>query len=240
MIQQPQPNEGRCQAVAYIRQSQAEQRQRVCNPDRQFEQAGEYCDQQGLDLDGDLCDVGVAGTTPLSKRSGGQQLVQLVAKKQVSHVIVVTLDRLFARPADALWYARWWRTCGVALHILDVGGKVLKLSGAEGELFLRIATDLVRMQRKARGEHVKTALTQKKSRGERVGTIPFGWQLDDDGRTLIPNPDEQALARRAGAMQCDGIPVRKIAAILAAEGFTTRCGTPITRSTVHQMIQKRF
>jgi hypothetical protein len=41
-------------------------------------------------------------------------------------------------------------------------------------------------------------------------------------------------------MQCDGIPVRKIAAILAAEGFTTRRGTPITRSIVHQMIQKRF
>jgi DNA invertase Pin-like site-specific DNA recombinase len=128
----------------------------------------------------------------------------------------------------------------VALHILDVGGKALTLSGAEGELFLRIATDLVRMQRKAHGEHVKTALTQKKARGERVGTVPFGWQLDDDGRTLIPNPAEQALARRAGAMQCDGIPVRKIAAILAAEGFTTRRGTPITRSIVHQMIQKRF
>jgi hypothetical protein len=96
------------------------------------------------------------------------------------------------------------------------------------------------MQRKAHGEHVKTALTQKKSRGERVGTIPFGWKLDADGRTLIPNPAERALAQRAGAMQCDGIPVRKIAAILAAEGATTRRGTPITRSAVHQMILKRF
>jgi DNA invertase Pin-like site-specific DNA recombinase len=238
-MQPPPPNEGR-QAIGYVRQSQAEQRQRVFDPDRQSEQAGEYCDQQGLHLDGDLCDVGVAGTTPLFKRSGGQQLVQLVAKKQVSHVIVVTLDRLFARPADALWYARWWRTCGVTLHILNVGGKALTLSGAEGELFLRIAADLVRMQRKARGEHVKTALTQKKSRGERVGTIPFGWQLDVDGRTLIPNPAERALAQRAGAMQGDGIPVRKIAAILAAEGHTTRRGTPISRSTVHQLIQRRF
>jgi hypothetical protein len=41
-------------------------------------------------------------------------------------------------------------------------------------------------------------------------------------------------------MQCDGIPVRRIAAILAAEGATTRRGTPITRSAVHQMILKRF
>jgi hypothetical protein len=73
-----------------------------------------------------------------------------------------------------------------------------------------------------------------------VGTVPFGWQVGADGRTLIPNPAEQALARRAGAMQCDGIPVRQIAAILAAEGFTTRRGTPITRSIVYQMIQKRF
>jgi hypothetical protein len=41
-------------------------------------------------------------------------------------------------------------------------------------------------------------------------------------------------------MQGDGIPVRKIAAILAAEGFTTRRGTPVSRSVVHQMILKRF
>ena len=83
-------------------------------------------------------------------------------------------------------------------------------------------------------------MAQKKARGERVGTVPFGWQLDDDRRTLIPNPAERALAQRARDMQGDRIPVRQIAAMLAAEGFTTRRGTPITRSTVHQMIQKRF
>jgi DNA invertase Pin-like site-specific DNA recombinase len=234
------PNEGPREAIAYIRQSQAEQRQRVFHPDRQLAQLEAYCDHEGLYLCADIWDKGTAGITPLAQRPGGQELLQLVAEGQVGHLVVASLDRLYSKPAEAVRYVREVRARGLTLHLLDVGGKVLKLSGAEGELFLRIATDLVRMQRKAHGEHVKTALTQKKSRGERVGAIPFGWKLDVDGRTLIPNPAEQALARRAGAMQCDGIPVRKIAAILAAEGFTTRRGTPITRSAVHQMIQKRF
>jgi len=236
----PQPNERSRQAIAYIRQSRAEQRQRAFHPDYQLTRMAAYCDQQGLHLGSHLRDEGVAGTMPLAQRPGGKELVQLVAEGQVVHLMVATLDRLFAKPAEAIRYVRWFRARGVALHLLDVGGKALRLSGAEGELFLRIAAGIARMQQRTHSEHVQAAVAQKKARGERVGTVPFGWQLDADSRTLIPNPAERALAQRAGAMQGDGIPVRKIAAILAAEGFTTRRGTPITRSTVHQMIQKRF
>jgi DNA invertase Pin-like site-specific DNA recombinase len=240
MTQPPPPNEGPREAIGYARQSRAEQRQRVFHPDRQLAQLVAYCDQQGLYLCADIWDECTAGTTPLAQRPGGQELVQLVAEGQVGHLVVATLDRLFSKPAEAIRYVRGFRARGLTLHILDVGGKVLKLSGAEGELFLRIAADFTRLHRATHSEHVQAAVAQKKARGERMGTVPFGWQVGADGRTLIPNPAEQALARRAGAMQCDGIPVRKIAAILAAEGLTTRRGTPITRSIVHQMIQKRF
>jgi len=239
-MQPPPPNEGSREAIAYVRQSRAEQRQRVFHPDRQLAQLVAYCDQQGLHLCSDIRDEGTAGITPLDQRPEGQQLVQLVAEGQVGHLIVVTLDRLFTKPVDAIRYVREVRARGLTLHILDVGGKALTLSGAEGELFLRIATDFACLHRATHREHVQAALAQKKARGERMGTVPFGWQVDVDGRTLIPNPAERDLAQRAGAMQCDGIPVRQIAAILAAEGFTTRRGTPITRSTAHQMIQKRF
>jgi DNA invertase Pin-like site-specific DNA recombinase len=162
MTQPPPPNEGPREAIAYVRQSRAEQRQRVCHPDRQLAQLVAYCDHQGLHLCADIWDKGIAGTTPLAQRPGGQELLQLVAEGQVGHLIVASLDRLCSKPAEAIRYVREVRARGLTLHLLDVGGKVLKLSGGEGELFLRIATDLVRMQRKAHGEHVKTALTQKK------------------------------------------------------------------------------
>jgi DNA invertase Pin-like site-specific DNA recombinase len=235
----PPPNEGR-QAIAYIRQSQAEQRKRVFNPDHQLTQVVAYCDQQGLDLCSDIGDVGIAGTTPLAQRPGGKELVQLMAEGQVGHLIVVSLDRFSAQPADAIRYVRGFRARGVALHLLDVGGKALNLSGNEGELFLRIAADFARMHCATHSEHVQAALAQKKARGERVGTVPFGWQVGADGRTLIPNPAERDLAQRAGAMQRDGISVRQIAATLAAESVKTRRGTPMNRSVVHCMIQKRF
>jgi hypothetical protein len=64
MTQPPPPNEGPREAIAYVRQSRAEQRQRVCHPDRQLAQLMAYCDHQGLHLCADIWDKGIAGTRP--------------------------------------------------------------------------------------------------------------------------------------------------------------------------------
>ena len=42
------------------------------------------------------------------------------------------------------------------------------------------------------GSRTSAALQAKRARGERAGTLPFGHQLSDDGRTLEENPFEQA------------------------------------------------
>jgi hypothetical protein len=91
------------------------------------------------------------------------------------------------------------------------------------------------------GARIRRALAAKRLRGERIGTVPLGGQLASDGRTLEPHDGERALAARVRHMQLvEGIPVRRIAQILAAEGVVTRTGALMSRSCVHFWIQKDF
>jgi len=88
---------------------------------------------------------------------------------------------------------------------------------------------------------IRRALDAKRLRGERVGTVPIGWRLGDDGQTLVPDFDERALVARVRRMQLvERIPVRTIAKLLADEGVTTRSGAPMSRSCVNYLIQREF
>ena len=67
---------------------------------------------------------GVSGAKPLGIRPGGIELLALVATKKVGHIVALKLDRLFRDAADALHQSRAWDKAEIALHLVDMGGKV--------------------------------------------------------------------------------------------------------------------
>ena len=64
----------------------------------------------------------------------------------------------------------------------------------------------------------------KKSNGQRVGAIPFGFDLADDGTTLIPNEREHAVIRDMRTMKASGMTLREIALGLTERGVPTKAG----------------
>lgn len=75
----------------------------------------------------------------------------------------------------------------------------------------------------------KAGLAAKRAKGERAGTLPFGFQLAADDAThkrLEPAPVEQRLLARIHELRRTGLSTRQIAANLNAHGWTTRRGTP--------------
>lgn len=70
----------------------------------------------------------------------------------------------------------------------------------------------------------KAALAVKKGKGERVGAIPYGYQLADDGKTLVAHEGEQAVIAVIRALRAEGLSLRAIAAELAPRGFLPRSG----------------
>ena len=64
----------------------------------------------------------------------------------------------------------------------------------------------------------------KRANGQRIGTIPYGSNLADDGATLVPNESEQAIIRNIQTMRSQGITLGKIAQALTERAVPTKTG----------------
>ena len=85
-------------------------------------------------------------------------------------------------------------------------------------------------------ELTRKALQFKKAQGERVGAIPYGYGLADDGVRLQDNIEEQAVIRQARELKASGLSLRKIAIELQRRGFVSRAGTMFQPGQVQRML----
>jgi hypothetical protein len=84
----------------------------------------------------------------------------------------------------------------------------------------------------------RVAMAAAKQRGQRVGHLPYGWQLADDGRTLVVNDDEQGTLRLVRRLRGLGYAQLDIANELNRLGFRTRRGGPFQRSFIAQLLHR--
>lgn len=70
----------------------------------------------------------------------------------------------------------------------------------------------------------KAALAVKKGKGERTGTIPYGYQLGADGVQLVPHEGEQAVIAVIRSLRTEGLSLRAITAELDSRGLVSRSG----------------
>jgi site-specific DNA recombinase len=82
----------------------------------------------------------------------------------------------------------------------------------------------------------KSALAVKKTRGERVGGIPYGSRLGADRRTLEPHADELRALELLHALRASGHTMAAVAKELNRLGYRTRRGGPWVRQAVHMML----
>ena len=80
------------------------------------------------------------------------------------------------------------------------------------------------MERNLTRERTKSAMPVKRANGQRVGAVPYGHDLADDGATLLENDSEQAVIRDIKAMRSRGMKRKQIAGELTARGVPTKTG----------------
>ena len=210
-------------AIGYIRCSTQEQADSGLGLDAQADRIRAYAALKGLDLD-IITDAGESGGKPLGARDGGQRLLAAIRERRAGAVVLLKLDRGFRNATDCLSTVEQWDKAGVALHVVDLGGNAIDTTSAAGRFMLVVLAGAAEMERNLTRERTRSAMAVKRANGQRVGAVPYGFDLADDGVTLIPNESEQAVIADLKAVRSRGMKLQQIAARLTERGVPTKAG----------------
>lgn len=174
---------------------------------------------RGVDLDEVIVDTESGKTLD---RPGARRLLEMVERGEVSTVIIAKLDRLTRSVADLASLIELFNRKSVALVSV---AETLDTSSAAGRMVMNIMVTVAQWEREVISERTADVLRAKRRRGERTGTVPYGYRLGD-GKGLIEEPAELEVIGTIRRLRSEGLALRVIAERLNAAGVKTRRGTP--------------
>ena len=211
-------------AIGYVRCSTHEQADSGLGLDAQAQRIRAYCGMKGLGLTEIVTDAGVSGGKPLAKRAGGLQLLEAIRSRKADAVVMLKLDRMFRNAGDCLATVERWERKNIALHVVDLGGNAIDTTSAAGRFMLVVLAGAAEMERNLTRERTRSAMAVKRANGQRIGTVPYGHDLSDDGVTLVSNQSEQVVIVDVKAMRARGMKLKQIARELTTRSVPTKTG----------------
>ena len=218
MARRKKPETDPTKAIAYLRVSTDRQ---DLSPDAQRDAIRRWAKRRGIDVVGWHEDRGISGGTDIDKRPGLMAALEALRVEGAGVLAVARLDRL-AR--DVLISAMVERLCerqGARIQSADGSGNG---TGPEAELMRNIVAAFSAYERAIIRARTRAALAVKRERGERVGTIPYGYRLAADGKHVEECPDEQVVVARVRELHAEGESLRAIGRTLLEEGHQPRRG----------------
>jgi len=220
-------------AVAYLRVSTEDQR---LGPEAQRAAIEAWATREGVRVAAWHHDHGVSGGDELADRPALVAALGELRAAGAGHLVVAKRDRLARDIGIACAIERAVLQCGAVITSADGAGN----GNTPTDAFMRAILDAsAAYERELIRARTKAALAAKAAKGERVGKVPYGSRLAEDGVHLEPEPAEQAVIARACAMQAEGRSLRRITEQLAAEGICGRTGRPLALTQVDRMLNPR-
>ncbi len=109
-------------------------------------------------------------------------------------------------------------------------------TSAAGRFMLVVLAGAAEMERNLTRERTRSAMAVKRGNGQRIGTVPYGYDLAEDGLTLIPNDSEQAVISDIRSWRAAGWTLERIADELTARAVRTKTGK--TSTWTHQAVAR--
>jgi len=218
----------------YCRVSTAGQAADGVSLDAQRERIKAWCAGNGYELVRVFVDAGLSGGRA-DNRPELQRALDEVCKAGAA-LVVFSLSRLARSTRDTLAIAERLDKAGADLASLS---EKIDTSSAAGKMLFRLLAVLAEFERDQIAERTRCAMAHKRSNGQRVGQVPFGWTLDADGRTLIENSQEQRALQKIRAMRRRGATLQRIADLLNRAGVPAKRGRGAWRHTSVRAILAR-
>lgn len=220
-------------AVGYIRVSTSEQ---ANGPEAQREAMEGWCRREGMELVEVFEDLGVSGAMEIDKRAGLLGALDALGEHGAGILIVAKRDRVARDVLLSAMVERLAQRSGAQVVSADGCGNG---TSAEAEMMRGIVACFAAYERALIRARTAQALSVKKRRGERVGSVPLGWKLDGDGVHLVADDDEQEIIRLARELQGEGLTLRGIGAELERRGVLPRSGGKWSPGTVSRVVNGR-
>jgi len=204
-------------AVGYVRVSTDEQ---ALGPEAQRDALAAWCDANGATLCACFEDHGVSGTTPLDRRPALNEALDALATERAGVLLVAKRDRLARDVVVGAVIERLVERQGARVLAADGTGNG---EGPEHQLMRHLVNAFAEYEALVIAARTRAALAVKKARGERVGSVPYGFRVTDDG-ILEPDDDEQEMVAVARRLRERGLSLRAIDRELRARGHLPRNG----------------
>lgn len=217
-------------AVVYLRVSTDRQ---DLGPEAQRDLVARWAREHGVEVVAEHVDRGVSGGSDVEARPGLVAAIYDLARHGAGCLVVAKRDRLARDVGVAALIERQ-----VARH----GGKVVAADGngngddAHAQLARGMADLFASHEREMIKERTRAALAVKRSKGERTGSIPLGYHVGPDGKTLVKDRREQRAVRTAVKLRADGHSYRDVAGRMDEMGIATRTGRPWDPQQVRRMV----
>ena len=220
-------------ANGYVRVSTDRQAEQGVSLEAQEAKIRAMATMQGAELFEVIIDGGESAKN--LNRPGLQRLLALVDSAKAEAVIVAKLDRLTRSVKDLCSLLELFEKRSVALISV---AESLDTASAAGRLVITIMAAVSQWEREEIGERTRDALRHKRTTGERVGNIRFGFRLSPDVKHVEPDPGEQGVLTEIRHLRQSGHTLRGIAARLNRKALRTRRGSAWRLEHVARIIKQ--
>jgi DNA invertase Pin-like site-specific DNA recombinase len=217
-------------AVGYLRVSTEDQN---LGPEAQRAALERYAQAHGLVLAGTEADLGVSGGALIEKRPGLLSALAALTAHGAGVLLVAKRDRLARDPIVSAMVERLAERSGAKIVSADGAGNGDDLAAV---LMRRMVDTFAEYERALIRARTKSALAVKAARGERVGTVPYGFRVLEGGR-LGHDDAEQATIARVRGLRAAGATFQAIVDELNAAGVPAR-GQRWHLASVHAIVRR--
>lgn len=206
-------------AIGYVRVSTQEQASEGVSLSAQERKIQAYAELNDLSLVGIESDAGLSGKN--TDRAGLQNVLKMAERGEVEAVIVYKLDRLSRKVTDTLEMIERLEKLGVAFHSIQ---EKVDTKSAIGKFFLTITAAFAEMERNVISERTVAALQEKRKQGKLAGNVPFGFDLAEDGESLVENKTEKEIVSLCRELRGRGYTLQAVANELTGKGYQPKTG----------------
>lgn len=213
-------------AVAYLRVSTEDQK---LGPEAQRIAIAAWASREGVELVSERIDHGVSGAAPIEDRPGLLDAFDDLRRLDAGVLIAAKRDRIARDTMIVGMIERLAERQGAKVRTADGAGEG---DSPESEMLRGIVDVFAQYERAVIRARTVSALRAKRARGERVGTLPYGYEIDPESRVLSrksglpqgmrPCAREQAIITEARRLQAKGLDCRAIADHLNRSGMKNR------------------